>query len=519
MRVYEFRVGVQVFTFLSQFKRRLKRNVLFKNALYNSGSFFFASLIQFIALPYFIAEIGVIPYGIFVLVTSLFGYYGLFDLGLGQGLIKFVSERSIFNNQHELIPGIKSAFWFQAILSFLISILLFIYSYNIATILNVGAENLDLTSQAIKFASLGFFFSSIAAIFSSSLRGFQLYKLTAKIEAVNNTAVSIISILLLYFTNLPGLYVLVIVSVISSGLVAWAFYYALKKKILGFNLIPHLDFYLLKKFFKFSFHIFLSQISNLFANYIVKFLIGFYAGPAAVSYFSVPQKLLGAFGGLMSKAANTLMPHVSVLQSEGKEKDIKEMLLKVSFLFSAISIPVCLFISIYSNQILNIWLDETFAKSAWFILSITCISATIGSFTTIPNQVIIGIGNSKLLGHFSIITLILYLILLPLLTKYYLLEGAAFGLLITSSLLVFYVIIKVLKQLQTSVPNYFKLVFATHLIPLFVYVLINVLIVLKVNCSDIMKLLIGLFFVFLYYIWLWAKSRKFLFKLQEDLSL
>ncbi|HEY1038434.1 MAG TPA: hypothetical protein VGF30_03470, partial [Bacteroidia bacterium] len=254
--------------------------------------------------------------------------------------------------------------------------------------------------------------------------------------------------------------------------------------------------------------IFLSKISNLFANYVVKLLIGMYAGPSAVSYFSVPQKLLGAFGGILSNAASTLMPYVSTLKSEGRRGAIDNILVRTSFIFSAVTIPIALTISIYSKEILQLWLNESFAREAWLVLTLTCISATIGSFTTIPNQVVLGLGNSRLLGHFSILTVIAYLVFLPVLTKYYLLDGAAYGLLAASLLLVLYVIQKSTKTLGVSTLYYLKIVFLPHLFPLVMFLIINCLIVSFLEVMDLQKLFIGIMMAGLYYLFLWVNNKK-----------
>lgn len=506
MRVYELSIG-KVSRIVSQSKKLLGKRLL-QNALYNSGSFLLISLIGFATLPYFVAELGVEKYGIYILVTSLFGYYGLFDLGLGQGLIKFVSEHSLDEKKVSLVSGIRSAFWFQLLLSIVVSSLLFIYSDDVSTVLNVGAEHHSATSAIIKISSLGFLFSSIAATFSSSLRGLQLYHVTAKIDAINNLLLNLVSLMLLYFSKADGLYLLILVNVISSGVVAALYFIVLRNRIVGLNLDIIIQFNLLKQFFRFSIHIFLSKISNLFANYVVKLLIGMYAGPSAVSYFSVPQKLLGAFGGILSNAASTLMPYVSTLKSEGRRGAIDNILVRTSFIFSAVTIPIALTISIYSKEILQLWLNESFAREAWLVLTLTCISATIGSFTTIPNQVVLGLGNSRLLGHFSILTVIAYLVFLPVLTKYYLLDGAAYGLLAASLLLVLYVIQKSTKTLGVSTLYYLKIVFLPHLFPLVMFLIINCLIVSFLEVMDLQKLFIGIMMAGLYYLFLWVNNKK-----------
>jgi O-antigen/teichoic acid export membrane protein len=442
--------------------RALAQKKLFKNALYSSGSFFMISLINFVTLPLFVAKLGVVQFGIFTLVTSLFGYYGIFDLGLGQGLIKFVSERTDQEKQKEIVPGILSAFWVQVMVGLVLSSILFYSSASISRVLHVGEENVQVTSMLIRIAAVGFFFSMISAVFSSALMGMQQYSITSRADAINIFLLNAASLIVLYIYPGAGLQELLMINCISAAMLAIFYFVMATHKIQGLRLAWHMDLRLLRQFFTFSVHIFLSKISNVFATYIVRFIIGFFAGPAAVTYYTVPSKLIGALGGVLSSAASTLMPYVSALNTDLNQGRIAQTLIRVSTGFTAFSIPVSLFIALFSKQILTVWMGSEFADQSWLILSLLSISSLVGSFSTIPNQVVLGVGNSRLLGYFSMMALLFYSILLPLLGKLFLLTGVAVGLLITALFLIVIVLTKTTSYLGVSLSNYINEVFAPH---------------------------------------------------------
>ena len=49
-------------------------------------------IVSLITVPVFIDRLGATSYGIYVLIQSLLGVTGLFNLGFGEAAIKFVSE-------------------------------------------------------------------------------------------------------------------------------------------------------------------------------------------------------------------------------------------------------------------------------------------------------------------------------------------------------------------------------------------------------------------------------------------
>ncbi len=489
-----------------------KSTLLIKNALYNSGSFFLISLVSFVTLPFFIGKLGVERYGIYVLVTSLLGYYGIFDLGLGQGLIKFVSERLNTTKQEEMIPGVVSAFWVQVLIGFVISFALFWSSAGISRLLNVGEANVEQTSAVIRIAAIGFFFSMVSAVFSSILMGMQLYHITSKIDAINNILLNVVSLGILYLSPDFGLRQLIYLNVASAFIVMFLYGFIVKKRMKDLHFRFQIDLRLLKVFFKFSVHIFLSKISGLFSQYIIKFLLSVFVGPSAVTYYTVPSKLLGALGGMLSSASNTIMPYVSSLEAKQDHDKIKHTLLTASFIFSAVAIPVILFCAIYSQPILELWMGRTFASNSSKVLTIICISSAIASFSTIPNQVVVGTGNSKLLGYFSIITVIVYLIFLPVLTKFYLLIGAVYGLLITSALVISVVIRKTTAYLEVPTGLYFSHVIGVHIVPVVLFALSGYLIVHFSGAGMIVELVAGGTLTAVYYLYLFLSQKELFLK-------
>ena len=75
---------------------------------------------------------------------------------------------------------------------------------------------------------------------------------------------------------------------------------------------------------------------------------------------------------------------------------------------------------------------ENFASNAWIILSVLSIVSLIGSQTTISTHFILGMGKAKIRSYFSFLSLSLYLISLPFLTKYLGIVGVALSMLSSS---------------------------------------------------------------------------------------
>ena len=211
---------------------------------------------------------------------------------------------------------------------------------------------------------------------------------------------------------------------------------------------------------------------------------------------------MGALGGISSGAISAIFPYSSQLNVTNSGDEIKKLFLQSSRIFTAILFPLVVFISLFSYQILTIWMGKEFAHDAWFVLSVISFSSLIGSLSAIPNLIILGIGNSKLLGIFSLITIILYIIFIPILTKLFGINGTAIALLLTSAGVIYYVIIKTTEHIHIKVKEYYYVVLKPHTGILFIAIVLFPVIMMMKNQHTLMTISIGVILVFLHYFYL-----------------
>jgi O-antigen/teichoic acid export membrane protein len=488
---------------ISSVIHKVKKHTIVKNAAFSSGSYIFISFVALVITPFIVRNLTIEGYGIYILLTSVFGYYGIFDLGLGQGLVKFVSEYLATQDNKRLNIAINSIFWTQFIVGAFLSFLLVVFASSIVAIFNVSPANYPVTVSALKICAVGFFFSMLSATFSSVLIGMQRYDITSVTDSMINLTLNIL-ILVVSFLKY-GLVGVVIVTVISSIVSFVVYFFILRSKLPQYKIGFLLDFAVLKKFLVFSSNIFLSKISSIFANYIVRFVVSFFLGPSAVTYYAIPAKLLGAYGGVLSSAAGTLFPFTSNLAATGKSDEIRAIFLKASSLFVAISLPLSLFIALFSKGIMTLWMGSDFAENSWMVLTILCISSTIGGFSAVPNLVILGMGNSKLIGIFSVITIVSYIIFLPFFTKFFGIIGASCALLITSLIVISYVIKKTNNFVGVKFTDYWKNVFSVHILPAFLFLMAGVLVLYAADTYNMITLVVGGALVLGYFYFLYEK--------------
>jgi len=323
-------------------------------------------------------------------------------------------------------------------------------------------------------------------------------------DTFTNLALNILVAVALYMGY--GLVGSVVVNVFVACVSLVAYYALVKKSIPTYVVNPLINIKILKNIVSFSLYIFLSKISALFSNYIVRFVISFFLGPAAVTYYTIPSKLVGAIGGISSSGISAIFPFSSQLSAANRGDEIGELFLKSSRVFIATVFPITVFVCLFSNQILTVWMGPEFAQKTWIVLSITAFSSFIGGLSAIPNLITLGQGNSKLIGSFSILTITLYLIFLPLFTKLFGILGTSIALLIASTTVIYYVIFKTTQYTFIRVKDFFNVVLEPHLNAFVLAVLLFPIVVISKNQQPIIILMVGGTLMIFHYVYLMKKE-------------
>lgn len=436
---------------------------LFKNALFNSVSRLLSVIVLLATTPYLVRKLTVDGFGIFALMTSLVGYYGLLDLGMGQGLIKFIAQYRAVDNHEAMSQAINASLWVQGLLGMLGAACLFAFCRPLLILLHVPDPFFADAVFALRISIVGYFFTMLTGSFSSVLMGLQRYDLTATIAIISNIFLNILFVVLLKL----GLGLREVVGLNAAfALVNFLIYYFLVRRLLpGWRYSVRVNLVHFRRQLKFSIYMFIAQLSSIISNYFVRFICGFYGGPAAVTLYVIPTRILGAYLNLLNSSFQVVFPFSSELGSLRDRVRIKKLFSQGATLFSALLFPVLLMMIVFAKPILRLWIGAAFAESGWLILVLLGWSTLIAASSTLPNLIALGLGYSRLIGIFSIFSILFYAVLLPLFTRRWGVPGTAWAMLISTLPGIVLVVCIAWRILGADALAFFKHVFGFHLIP------------------------------------------------------
>ena len=457
---------------------RRKRNLL-RNSFFNSSSWASSVIANLVTIPLLVHFLGVELYGIYALLTGLYGYFSLLDLGLGQGIIRYVAHYRGLDQEQGLFQSVNSALLIQVVLGIAGFVALVLFAEDILHALNIGSPHFSESWTALMLSAVGFLVTMILGNFSFVLQGLQRFDLLAKINAVFSIAGALSTVAVVILGG--GLVSVVAVSLIFSVGNALAWLISAMRMMPGYRMNFSIAIQPTIEIVRFSAYTFISRLGNLLNTYFVRFIVSMFWGPQAVTYFVVPMKLASFFQGAIGSLAGVLFPFTTDAMAQGKDEKLKSVYLRSSTYLAAVSLPALLFLVIFARQVLSVWMGEMFSSTAWPTLTLLALSSLLSILTMAPTNAALGLGKSREIAIFSSGVVAINLLTSFWFTAKWGFVGTAVSVLVTQSMALPFVWYVTEKSIGMSWQKYVKDVFRVQAAPVAIFTSLGLVIVLLAN--------------------------------------
>jgi O-antigen/teichoic acid export membrane protein len=402
----------------------LRGAALFRSSLLNLMGLVVPYLIAFLAIPFIIRWLGIERFGILSLVWVIFGYFGLFDLGLGKSTTKYIAE-ALGKEEHEKIPQyLWTAVFLQLAIGLVSFLLLFLCAPLLAEhVMRIPPQYITETKTTLRLVAV-----SLPIMFvTSSFRG--VLEASQRFDFVNAVKIPV-SILFyalpligaLIGLNLPGIVILLVLSRLA-GLLAWLIICLRVHPILRSR--PSFHKGALHPLFSFSVWLIISGIVYTVTSSVDKFLIGSLVSLKAVSYYSGPYEAIMRLGVIPGSLSMVLFPAFSFLSAGNNQAKTEKLFARsVNYLLLSTA-PIFLVLIFFARPLLRLWLGSEFAENSTIVVQVLAVGFMANALATVAFNYLQGIGRVDLTTKYQIVELFVFFSLLWLFIKLWGIKGAA----------------------------------------------------------------------------------------------
>lgn len=383
-------------------------------------------VLNIIAIPIFINEIGAGFYGVIVLAGTLLANFIVFDLGFVAGVTKYVAQFKAVGDQDNINKVISTTLFLSICFGLFLCLALFTsVNLGLLELLKGRSEFMMESKNIFMIAGVLSIIAWPAKILEGALQGLQKFVLLNFYKGIGR----ITALLLAVFFAIKGYSTTIIFLALNLDLfiICFSLLYILKKELpkLSISLL-HVNKSTFNMIFSFSAWIMLSQIAVLVEYQLDTLIIGLFLPIATVAAYVViiyPFRIIQQVSGL---AASAIMPAVAEMHTLKGDKSIEPFVAYGSKWHNGLLASASLSAFICCYPFINIWMDGKFNQYIW-IAQLACLFQLWWQANAMVGQVYIGAGYSKKLGLIAVFCGILNLILSVILVNLIGLEGVILG--------------------------------------------------------------------------------------------
>ncbi len=415
------------------------KTTILKNASSNLAGYFVNLTVGLLLSPFVVHALGDSLFGLWTLIRSMTGYYGIFDLGIFSAVSHYVTRYVTKNNIDGVNRTMSTAIVILCVVALCTILLTIVLTYLSPTWFSIeGTHSYDL--------QLALLLTGVTVSLNFPLLLFKAipYSLQ-RLELLNIIGVStkLFEAGLTVFALNAGYGILGITIVyLSSSILGWVAHI-----YLAYRFYPNLKISI-KYFTKdslneiFGYGIWSTIITTaektvFFADSIV---IGFFLTVEAITFYAIGANLVPYYLALIQSITWAITPFATAQNTQGNQQALKQVLLSGTRGTVAIGAIIGGGIIFLGQDFLSLWMGGKYVSGETYTSSATILSIlTIATFFRITQscgfQILYGMGRVKYLAFMAIAEVTLNFILSIILLQYYGIIGVAYGTLIPTLLI------------------------------------------------------------------------------------
>lgn len=347
-------------------------NQLKAGVILSYASFGVANLIALVYTPFMLRMMGQEEYGLYSLVASVISYLTVLDFGFGNAIVRYTTKYKTEERVEELpqLYGMFTVLYcLMGIIATAIGVIIF---FNIDVLFGTSMTLEEIHKLRIMMALMVF---NLAFTFAMSIWrcipvAYERFVFTNGLNLVRMLLNPVLMVVLLLLGYKAIALVVVITSLNILTIIIDYFYCKknLKIKIKFDKSQKHL----LREVFTYSFWIFLGVVVERLYWSSGQFILGIYAGSAAVGIFAVAVQLAIFYTGISSALPSVLLPRLTrISYSEEGERNTSDFYIRVSRIQFLILFIVFAVFTVFGKNFIILWAGADYVDvffMAWLFL-------------------------------------------------------------------------------------------------------------------------------------------------------
>jgi O-antigen/teichoic acid export membrane protein len=376
--------------------------VILRNVAVNWIGFAVNACVTLILTPFVLRELGAAAYGVWVLTSSVIGYYGLLDLGLRGGVTQFLTRYLAVEDLRSASECMSSALAALSVVCLAVLLLTAGMAYGAPHIFRIPAAMRAEASWCIAIVgcagALQFLLFPFAAVFTATQR----FDLANAIGASSRLAFALSTYLALHRGfGLLGISVAACLCNTIDYLLRWRIARRLTPDLrVSIRRVSRQRLREIIAFGSWNFPISIASYAELHAETLI---IGILMPIAAAGYYALATGLVLQIGAVLAPISQVMYPTAVALHTRDEQPGLERLYRDGSRLVLLATVTVICIASFWAGDFYRLWVGERYVSGAVYpslalLLRILLIGTLAGYAANLAGQVLLGSGQVRLLS-------------------------------------------------------------------------------------------------------------------------
>ncbi len=401
-------------------KRQILRNV---------GSSWFALGVNVVVgiflSPFILHRLGDDAFGLWILIFSVTGYYGLFDLGIRSSIVRFVAKYSANNENEQLNRLINTAIFSYGLIGLTALVVTFIATYYVDAIFRVPREFLITARWLLLMVGTSVSLGFPIGVFSGILEGLQRFYLLNSISIASTLLRALLIVLALRHGG--GLLIVALITV-SLPLVAGIanFFNAMRLLPLRFG-FQYASRSSLRNVAGYSGTTFLIIVAQRLRFKTDALVIATFVSATAVTYFTIGSRLVDYVSETVSSLAQIFIPMASQSQAKGDMDGVRKIFILGNRACAFIIFPMTAALTILGKSVIEAWVGAKYVAVSYPILLVLLYPTALMLAQSASGRTLWALAKHRVLAVVTLTEGLANLVLSIILVRHYGILGDAIG--------------------------------------------------------------------------------------------
>src|SRR6266576_1493159 len=376
--------------------------------------------------PFILHHLGDTAFGVWVLIFSVTGYYGLFDLGIRSSVVRYVSKFTATEEDEELAKVVNTSLFSYSCIGLASMVLTFLLCVYVNHVFAKIPPDMIPTARWLLLMVGG----SIAlgfplGIFGGFLEGLQRFYIlnwTNVVATLLRTAL-IVVVLTRGYGLLMVAFITIFLPMIAS----------IVRAIIALHLRPvplaskYVDRATFRRIVNYSSSTFLIMVAGRLKFKTDEIVIGTMLSAAAVTYFNIGNRIVDYAGSVVTTLAQVFVPMSSQSEAKGDMNRLRKIFVVGNRVCAFIIFPICATLIILGKSVIQVWMGKKYVDTSYPVLVVMIVACTLWWSQSASGRVLFGMSKHGTWAKVTLIEGVANLILCILLVRRYGIIGDAFG--------------------------------------------------------------------------------------------